>query len=48
MFCPVQVDADVDIFVTPKNKELADVMKSVELAKRSASFASDLVSSVAG
>ncbi|KAL6736110.1 hypothetical protein Aduo_006497 [Ancylostoma duodenale] len=42
------VDADVNIFLTPKNKELAGVMKNVEMAKRSASFASDLVSSVAG
>ncbi|KHJ91811.1 hypothetical protein OESDEN_08311 [Oesophagostomum dentatum] len=41
------MDADVDVFITPKNEELADVMKNVELAKKSASFASDLVSSVA-
>ncbi|KHJ95280.1 hypothetical protein OESDEN_04776 [Oesophagostomum dentatum] len=41
------MDADVDVFITPRNEELADVMKNVELAKKSASFASDLVSSVA-
>ncbi|CAJ0605789.1 unnamed protein product [Cylicocyclus nassatus] len=42
------VDADVDVFLSPENKEVADAMKKYEIAEKSASFASDLISSVAG
>ncbi|KAK6738149.1 hypothetical protein RB195_020327 [Necator americanus] len=43
-----EVDTDVDLYLTPKNKELAGAMKKLEMATNSASFASDLVSSIAG
>ncbi|KAJ1354207.1 hypothetical protein KIN20_011085 [Parelaphostrongylus tenuis] len=42
-----QVDADVDVYLSPEQEELASVMKDLERVSSTASFASDLVSSVA-
>lgn len=42
-----EVNADVNVFVSPENKQLAEMMKDFQRASDTASFASDLVSSVA-
>ncbi|WKX94791.1 hypothetical protein Q1695_011787 [Nippostrongylus brasiliensis] len=42
-----QVSADVDVFLSPENKELTGCMKSLQKASDTASFASDLASSIA-
>ncbi|VDL73343.1 unnamed protein product [Nippostrongylus brasiliensis] len=41
------VSADVDVFLSPENKELTGCMKSLQKASDTASFASDLASSIA-
>ncbi|KAK6039423.1 hypothetical protein COOONC_23072 [Cooperia oncophora] len=42
-----EVKADVDVFLSPEKEEFAELMKGFQRATDTASFASDLVSSVA-
>ncbi|KJH47890.1 hypothetical protein DICVIV_06018 [Dictyocaulus viviparus] len=42
-----EVDANVDVYLSPEQKELASVMNGIKTVSSTASFASDLVSSIA-
>ncbi|VDM52103.1 unnamed protein product [Angiostrongylus costaricensis] len=44
----IQMDADIDVYLSPEQEELANVMNDFKITSSTASFASDLVSSLAG